>query len=160
MFPTKFRLIWQSGFREDFLKSANQKQELPVAAMFVNRQFLFLIGWFLKKSSPLKLLSQINRNLVGSIYGRFSLKIAHFVPIWAIFIENLPMMPPTKFCFILESGFRGEIFFRNQPIRNKNGLCWPCLSTDRDGMSNLFISIQIFKNLLLWKCLAKWTETW
>ena len=23
-------------FREDFLKSANQKQELPVAAMFVN----------------------------------------------------------------------------------------------------------------------------
>jgi hypothetical protein len=36
MFPTKFRLIWQSGFREDFFKSANQKQELPVAAMFVN----------------------------------------------------------------------------------------------------------------------------
>jgi hypothetical protein len=28
--------IWPSGFREDFKKSANQKQELPVAAMFVN----------------------------------------------------------------------------------------------------------------------------
>jgi hypothetical protein len=28
---------WLSGFRgEDFLKSANQKQELPVVAMFVN----------------------------------------------------------------------------------------------------------------------------
>ena len=28
---------WASGFRgEDFLKWANQKQELPVAAMFVN----------------------------------------------------------------------------------------------------------------------------
>jgi hypothetical protein len=29
--------IWPSGFRgEDFFKSANQKQELPVAAMFGN----------------------------------------------------------------------------------------------------------------------------
>ena len=38
MLPTKFRFIWPSGFGgEDFLKSANQKQELPVVAMFVNR---------------------------------------------------------------------------------------------------------------------------
>ena len=37
MVPTKFRFIWPSGFRgEDFQKSANQKQELPTAAMFVN----------------------------------------------------------------------------------------------------------------------------
>ena len=37
MRPTKFRFIWPSGFRgEDFLKSANQKQELPMAAMFAN----------------------------------------------------------------------------------------------------------------------------
>jgi hypothetical protein len=37
MIPTKFQFIWQSGFRgEDFLKSANQKEELPVVAMFVN----------------------------------------------------------------------------------------------------------------------------
>jgi hypothetical protein len=35
--PAKFRSIWQSGFRGDnFYKSTNQKQELPVAAMFVN----------------------------------------------------------------------------------------------------------------------------
>ena len=27
--------------------------------------------------------------------------------------------------------------FRNQPIRNKNGLWRPCLLTDRDGMSKL-----------------------
>jgi hypothetical protein len=33
-----------------------------------------------KKSSPLKLLGEINRNLVGSIYGRSSVNIAHFVP--------------------------------------------------------------------------------
>ena len=37
MLPTKFLIIWPSGFRgEEFKKSANQKQELPVAAMFVN----------------------------------------------------------------------------------------------------------------------------
>jgi hypothetical protein len=28
--------------------------------------------------------------------------------------------------------------FRNRPIRNKNGLWWPCLLTDRDEMSNLY----------------------
>ena len=37
MLPIKFRFMWPSGFRgEDLEKSANQKQELPVAAMFVN----------------------------------------------------------------------------------------------------------------------------
>ena len=37
MLPTKFRLIWPSSFRgEDFKKSANQKQELPMAAMFID----------------------------------------------------------------------------------------------------------------------------
>jgi hypothetical protein len=29
-------------------------------------------------------------------------------------------------------------FFRNQPIRNKNGLWWPCLLKDRDEMSNIY----------------------
>jgi hypothetical protein len=60
MLPTKCRFIWPSGFRgEDFLE---------ILADF-------------KKSSPLKLLGQMNRNLVGSIYGRSSMKIAHFVQI-------------------------------------------------------------------------------
>jgi hypothetical protein len=37
MLPTKFQFIWPSSFRvEDFQKSTNQKQELPVVAMFVN----------------------------------------------------------------------------------------------------------------------------
>ena len=37
MLPTKFRFIWPGSFRgEDLKKSTNQKQELPVAAMFVN----------------------------------------------------------------------------------------------------------------------------
>ena len=37
MLPTKFRFNWLSSFREeDFQKSTNQKQELPVTAMFVS----------------------------------------------------------------------------------------------------------------------------
>ena len=55
----------------------------------------------------LKPLGQMNRNLVGSIYGRFSIKIAHFVPIrkktwppqgilvsdWLISIKSSPLKP-------------------------------------------------------------------
>jgi hypothetical protein len=37
MLPTKFPLIWLSSLREeDLKKSANQKQELHMVAMFVN----------------------------------------------------------------------------------------------------------------------------
>jgi hypothetical protein len=45
-----------------------------------HRQFLFLIDNFFK-SSPLKPHGQMNRNLVVSIYGRSSIKIAYFVSI-------------------------------------------------------------------------------
>ena len=41
MIPTKFRFIWPSDFRgEFFFKSAIQKQELPVVAMFGNGSVL------------------------------------------------------------------------------------------------------------------------
>ena len=46
-------------------------------------------------------------------------------------------MLPTKFQFIWESGFRGD-FFRNQPIKNKNGLWRPCLLTDLEEISILY----------------------
>jgi hypothetical protein len=37
MLPIKFRYIWPNSFRgEESKKSANQKQESPVAAIFVN----------------------------------------------------------------------------------------------------------------------------
>ena len=38
MLPAKFGSIWPSSFRgEDFLTLANQKQELPLAAIFAGR---------------------------------------------------------------------------------------------------------------------------
>jgi hypothetical protein len=42
-------------------------------------QSIYLYTDFFKSS--LKPLGQMNRNLVGSIYGRSSVKIAHFFPI-------------------------------------------------------------------------------
>ena len=41
-----------------------------------------------------------------------------------------------------------EKIFRNRPIRNKNGLWWPYLLMDRDGMSNLYRepSIELERN--------------
>jgi hypothetical protein len=45
-------------------------------------QAILVSDWPIKKqSSPLKPLGQMNQDMVGSIYGRFSIQIAHFVPI-------------------------------------------------------------------------------
>jgi hypothetical protein len=66
MIPTKFRIIWASGFRGE--------QTWPPQPILVS-------DWLISKKSSLKLLVQMNLNLVGSIYGRSSIKIAHFVPI-------------------------------------------------------------------------------
>jgi len=65
MIHTKFQFIWPCGFRGEgfFYKSTNQKQEMPVAAMFVtgsepneqslwktfNRCFLLSFGSFSKR---------------------------------------------------------------------------------------------------------------
>jgi hypothetical protein len=38
----------------------------------------------------------------------------------------------------LAQQFQRRRFFRNQPIRNKNCLWWPCLLTNWDKMNNLY----------------------
>jgi hypothetical protein len=89
MLPTKFQLIWESGFREDFFRNQpiKNKNGLWQPCLLMDRNpFFFLIGRFKKISSsetacPLKPLVQMNRNLVGSIYERSSIKIANFIPI-------------------------------------------------------------------------------
>ena len=52
----------------------------PLTNMAATDNSCFWLANFFK-SSPLKPLGQMNQNLVGNIYGRSSIKIAHFVPI-------------------------------------------------------------------------------
>jgi hypothetical protein len=53
---------------------------VPIRKQTWPPQAILVTEWLIsKKSSPLKLLSQMNRNLVESIYGRLSIGIAHFV---------------------------------------------------------------------------------
>jgi hypothetical protein len=62
----------------------------------------------------------MNRNLVGSIYGRSSIKIAHFVPI------GYQTWPPQAILvsdwLISKFGQTEGKNLNNQPIRNKNRL--------------------------------------
>jgi hypothetical protein len=56
---------------------------------------------------------------------------------WALFIED------AHRCFLPSFGSFGQAVseeknFKNQPIRNKSHLWWPCLLTDRDEMSILY----------------------
>jgi hypothetical protein len=96
------------------------------------------------KSSPLKLLGQMNQNLVGSFYGMSSMKIAHFVAIrwqtWppqAILVSDWPIFKNLLLWNRLAK-WTETYRPRNPPIRNKNCMWWPCLLTNRDEMSNLY----------------------
>ena len=129
MLPTTFRSIWSSCFRlEDFQKSTNQKQELPVVAMFVNgsgqneqslqrifhKCFLPSFGLFNKAVSKDKICRNRpirNKNCLWQPYLLMDRdEISNF-------IENLPQMHPTKSRFIWQSSFRGEDFLEiNQSV--------------------------------------------
>ena len=153
MLPTKFRFIWSSGFRgADFKKSANQKQELPVAAMFVNGS-----------EQNVQSLERTFHKCFSSSYGSFGYAVSEMnfqkstnqkqeQPVAAMFVigsEVNEQSLQTTFhrCFLpnfdlfmvhLAKRFQRRRFFRNQPIRNKNCLWWPCLLTVQDEMSNLY----------------------
>ena len=143
-------VIWPSSFRgEDFQKSTNQKQELPVVAMFVNGSelneqslqrtyqgcFLPSFGSFGKATSEEKICQK-------------STNQKQELPVVAMFVIGLgrneqSLQKTFHRCFLLSFGSFGktvseEKIFRNRPIRNKNCLCQPCLLMDQNEMSNLY----------------------
>jgi hypothetical protein len=71
-----------------FLTVANQKKKLLKFLRFVPfgqqiwlpRAILVSDWLMLNKYSPLKLLGQMEPNLAGSIYVRYSIKLLHMVP--------------------------------------------------------------------------------
>jgi hypothetical protein len=58
----------------------------------------------------------------------------------------------------LAKWFQTRRFFRNQPIRNKNCLWWPCLLTDLDEMSDLYRGPAIDASYQVSVHLAKWFQ--
>jgi hypothetical protein len=54
--------------------------------------------------------------------------------------------------------FQRRRFFRNQPIKNKNGLWRPCLLTDQDEMSTLYRGPSIDASYQVSVRLAKWFQ--
>jgi hypothetical protein len=95
MLPTKYRFIWPSGYRgEDFLEINQSETRIacgghvcqdwsfcsdPLTNMAATGNSCLLLDYFFKSSR--KPIGQMYRNLVGSIYGISSIKIAHFVAI-------------------------------------------------------------------------------
>ena len=144
MLPTKFLFTWSSSFRgEDFYKSTNQKQELPVVSMFANgsgrneqssqktfhRCFLPSFGSFGQSVSDEKIFQK-------STNQKQELSMA------AMFINesgrNQQNSQKTFHrCFLLR-------FFRNRSMRNNNCLWQPCLRTNRDEMSYLYRGHSIY----------------
>jgi hypothetical protein len=110
-----------------------QKQELPVVAMFVNGSEL---NEHLYRGHTKDASYQISIHLAKRFQRRIFFRIQPIRPVVAMFVNQsgrneYSLKRTFQGCF-LPSGFRGEDFFRNQPIRNKNCLWWPCLLTDRN----------------------------
>ena len=145
MLSTKFQFIRESGFRgEDFFqKSTNQKQEWLVEAMFVNgsgrnqqslqrtfhRCFLPSVGSFGQAVSEEKIFKNwpirnknclwwpclsMDQDKMSNLYREPAIDASYQISVH------------------LGKRFQRRRFFRNQPIKNKNGLWRPCLLTDRN----------------------------
>jgi hypothetical protein len=56
-------------------------RQVMAKAHIAFRKAILVSDWPIFKNLLLKPLGQMNQNLVGSIYGRSSIKYAHFVPI-------------------------------------------------------------------------------
>ena len=149
MLPTKFRFIWPSGFREDFQKSTNQKQKLLVATMFVNesgrneqslqRTFqgcsLPSFDSFGQAVSEEKIFrNRPIRNKNCLWWPCLSMDRDEMSTLY----RGLPIDASYQVLVHLAKRFQRRRIKKNQPIRNKSRLWWPCLLTNRDEMSNLY----------------------
>ena len=149
MLPTSFGSLCQAVSEEKiFQKSANQKQELSVVAMFVNESGQIVHS--LQRTFHICFLPVSFHYFKRFQRRRFFQKSANQkqeLPVVAMFVnESGQIVHSLKRtfhrCFLPVSvyyfkRFQRRRFFRNRPIRNKNFLQWPCLLTDWDEISNL-----------------------
>jgi hypothetical protein len=90
MLPTMFRFIWPNGYRrEEFLKLANQKQESPMVAMFINES-----GRNEQWGPSIDASYQVSVHLAEGVLEAY-LSVIQFIAnciwlIWLIFLESIP----------------------------------------------------------------------
>ena len=143
------RVIFLITEEKIYQKSTNQKQELPVVVMFVNRS----------RQNEHSLQRTFYRSFIPS-FGSFDYAVSEDKS-----FKNRPIRNNNYLwrpCLLMDRDkmsnlYRGRSigaayqisvdlgtrfqrlrFFRNQPIKNKNGLWRPCLLKGRDEMSNLY----------------------
>ena len=151
MLPTKFQFIQVSGFRRRrfFInRPIRDKNCLWWPCLFTDRDEIrnlyrgpsidasYQVSLHLAKRFQRRIFVLIDQAETiiasgGHVCYRIRTKCA-------LFVENLPYMLPFKVRFIWPIGFRGEDFFRNRSIREKNCLWRPYMFADRDEMSNLY----------------------
>ena len=142
------RIIWSSGFREDFQKSTNQKQELRVAAMLVNRSGRNenLLQWIFHRCF-LPSFGSFGKVVLEEKIFQKSTKQKQELSVVAMFVNgsgrNKQYLQGTFHrSFLLSFGSFGiavsQEIFSNRPIKNKNCLWRPCLLADQDQMCNLY----------------------
>ena len=145
MLPTKFRFIWQTGFREeDFQKSTNQKQELPVTAIFANGSGQIEQSLQRTFHKFVNASYQVSVHLAKRFQRRFFFRnqpIRNRNFLWwpCLMLTDREKMDNLNRGTSIDASYQVLVhlakrfqrrFFRNQPIRNRNCLWWPCLLTD------------------------------
>ena len=132
MIPTKFGFIWQSGYRgQDFQKSTNQKQELPMAAIFVNGSGRN--EQYLQRTSHrciLPCFSSFGKAVSEQKIFQKSTNQKQELPVAAMFVNGSRRNEQSQQrtfhrCFLPGFGSFGqtvseEKIFKNRLIRNKN----------------------------------------
>ena len=136
-----------------------QKIWLPIA--------ILVSDWLLLKKSSLKLHGQMEPIFAGNIYVRSSIKFLRFVPfgqqIWlsrAILVFDWLMLnksSPLKLLDQIKPNLVGSIYVRYSikllHLATFGQQTWP-------PRAILLSDWLLLKNLLLWNCLAKWSQTW
>ena len=143
--------IQQRGFREDFQKSTNQKQELPVTAICVNGSGRNEQSLQRTSHTYVDASYQVSVHLAKRFQRRRFFRnqpIRNKNCLWRSCLltdrDKLSKLYRTFHrCFLPSFGPFGQTVseeknLKNQPIRNKNRLWRPYLVMDRDEMSNLF----------------------
>ena len=146
----QFRFIWQSGFREDFFSNQliRNKNCLWQSCLPTDRNYISNLYKGLSKDVSYQILIHLAKLLQRRrffrnqpIRNKYCLWRPCLLTNWN-YMNNLYRGPFTdasyQILIHLAKRLQWRRFFRNQLIRNKNCLWWPCLLTDWDKMSNLY----------------------